>query len=216
MKRQHPTDPNLFWCPKCQDYREKGKFYKSNTGKDGIGAYCKKCTAHHLTEWAKTNQEKIKEYRKKTYTKHLAERRLYNAEKSRDRYRQNPEKNKAIKKRAYTANPEHFREVARKYRRSHPKEVAERLKKSCKKNIEGVTDSYVLNKMRYSNYPRTHETIELIRQRIIMKRTLKQFKKWREEYESDCTDVHGKQRADEENHERGIQTRRGCGCAAGI
>lgn len=47
------------------------------------------------------------------------------------------------------------------------------------------------------------EFIELKRQQIIMKRTLKEFKQWRKENENESnhTDVHGKQFTDEENHE---------------
>jgi len=41
------------------------------------------------------------------------------------------------------------------------------------------------------------ETIELKRQQIIMKRTLKQLKEWRKEHESDRDVISGKQRKDE-------------------
>jgi len=49
----------------------------------------------------------------------------------------------------------------------------------------------------------THDMVELKRQAITMKRTLKQFKQWRKEQENepDYTNVYGEQHTDEENHE---------------
>lgn len=43
MKRQHPTDPNLFWCPKCRTYKERHEFHKAARGIYGVKAYCKEC-----------------------------------------------------------------------------------------------------------------------------------------------------------------------------
>jgi tRNA A37 methylthiotransferase MiaB len=44
----------------------------------------------------------------------------------------------------------------------------------------------------------TPEMIELKRQQIMMKRTLKQLKEWRKEHESNHADVQREQRTDEE------------------
>ncbi len=41
MKRQHPTDPNLFWCPKCKTYKTREEFRKRSSG--GLSGYCVVC-----------------------------------------------------------------------------------------------------------------------------------------------------------------------------
>ena len=43
MKRQHPTDPNLFWCPKCWGYKGKDGFYKDIHDFNGISHRCVEC-----------------------------------------------------------------------------------------------------------------------------------------------------------------------------
>jgi hypothetical protein len=74
-----------------------------------------------------------------------------------------------------------------------------------KKRMENLTDLYVSIQLRALGIPITTETIKLKRQQIIMKRTLKEFKQWREEYESNHTDVSGKQLKNEVNHEGRLQ-----------
>jgi len=51
---------------------------------------------------------------------------------------------------------------------------------------------------------------------LTMKRTVKQYKKWRKENESDHTDVHGKQCSDEVYYERGVQAGTSICSATGI
>ena len=43
MKRQHPTDPNLFWCPSCETYKAREEFSKNKNFSLGIASPCKKC-----------------------------------------------------------------------------------------------------------------------------------------------------------------------------
>ncbi len=82
---------------------------------------------------------------------------------------------------------------------------------SCRSKLDNIKirkelkDSYIISDLRKRGEPETPEIIELTRQRIIMKRTLKQFKKWREENEPNHTDVYGEQFTDEEDHEGHIQ-----------
>jgi len=45
VKRQHPTDPDLFWCPKCSQYKKRGEFLKSKQTKCGLYGHCKRCCA---------------------------------------------------------------------------------------------------------------------------------------------------------------------------
>lgn len=40
--RQHPTDPNLFWCPGCQTYKGRDEFNKGG-GPWKINSPCKTC-----------------------------------------------------------------------------------------------------------------------------------------------------------------------------
>lgn len=123
MKRQHPTDPNLFWCPKCKTYKARGEYDSCKTTRYGIGVYCKEC---------RRNIRNKTEYAKKRYWE----------------------------------NPEQFREKAR----------------IC---VASLADSYIKSCLNTLEIAITPETIELKRQQIIMKRTLKEFKKWREEREDE-------------------------------
>ena len=52
-----------------------------------------------------------------------------------------------------------------------------------------ISQKYVKDRLKACNIPITRETIKLKRREIIMKRTLKKFKKWRKENESNHTDV---------------------------
>lgn len=55
MKRQHPTDPNLFWCPKCNDFTQvRG----GRRGKD-----CVICRRTRSKEWREKNRIKMKQAR---------------------------------------------------------------------------------------------------------------------------------------------------------
>lgn len=47
MKRQHPTEPNLFWCPKCQTYKARGEFGVRRCYRHGVAAECKKCRSNN-------------------------------------------------------------------------------------------------------------------------------------------------------------------------
>jgi hypothetical protein len=178
MKRQHPTDQNLFWCPRCEEYKEQDDYYIDKRYGRPTG-WCKPCM---------------------------------NSVKKPIGY----EKNRSARRRLQ--NPDKYREYKRIWARNHPSDWRARekgkikiiSKKYWKKNIENLTDAYIKNQIAnqyhvtFSNI--TPETIELKRQQIIMKRTLKQFKQWRKENENESnhTDVHGKQHADEENHERRV------------
>jgi hypothetical protein len=66
----------------------------------------------------------------------------------------------------------------------------------------GPDDNYVRMLLRrQQQIEATPKTIELKRQQIMMKRTLKEFKKWRQENESNHANVHGEQRPHETDHE---------------
>ncbi len=70
-----------------------------------------------------------------------------------------------------------------------------------------LTDSHVKGALRatgYLNNEITNEMINFKRQQLTMYRTLKQFKQWREDNESDHEDVYGEQFQDEKDHESGL------------
>lgn len=43
MKRQHPTDENLFWCYKCKTFKHRREFHKDNRSIHGIQGQCREC-----------------------------------------------------------------------------------------------------------------------------------------------------------------------------
>jgi hypothetical protein len=84
-------------------------------------------------------------------------------------------------------------------------------RKYCyRESIKQLKTSYVKALIRSNgieNKDIIPEMIELKRQQIIMKRTLKQFKQWRKERENESgnTDVYGEQLTNEKDHEGHIQ-----------
>ncbi|MFH1999109.1 MAG: hypothetical protein ABIK28_05470 [Planctomycetota bacterium] len=60
-------------------------------------------------------------------------------------------------------------------------------------DVLNLKDKYIKVRLKKSAIPITSETIEIKRQQITMKRTLKQFKKWREENESNRKVISGEQ-----------------------
>ena len=70
MKRQHPTDQNLFWCPRCEQYKIKHDFYSNKSMFHGISSECKECIKKECKSGYRKqalnrsyikNREKIKE-----------------------------------------------------------------------------------------------------------------------------------------------------------
>ncbi len=163
MKRQHPTDPNLFWCPKCKGYKLRIEFYSNKHKKNGIGGWCRSCMYNSINKEKKAECNRIW--------------RIKNLEQINERvsiYRIN--------------NQEQIRRKSAIYKKSHRKMI----RKKEKKDRIDLNDSYLKHILRLTGPEITPETIKLKRHQIIMKRTLKQFKKWRQENESNCADVSGK------------------------
>lgn len=152
MKRQHPTDPNLFWCPKCKTYKARVCFHVNKSLFNGVAKYCKEC---------------FKIFRDINYSRHIDDHRK--------------------------------RAIANGKTQKHKSLVISYMKR----RREALKDPYIIEKLNRQGAVITTETIELKRQQITAKRTLRQFKQWRKENENESnhTDVHGKQFTDEENHE---------------
>ena len=166
MKRQHPTDPNWFWCPKCKTYKAREEFFKKKTSKWGLAGMCKACASMANRKYRENNPEKKKEANRK--------------------YRENnPEKVKEANRKYRENNPEKAKERYRKYREND----LEKAKERGRKYAERLTDRCITDRLKQGNLPVTPEFIKLKRQQITMIRRLKQFKQWRKENESNYTDV---------------------------
>jgi len=197
MKHQHPTDPNLFWCNKCEKYKELQKFEKKKGCPFGITGRCIECASKKKREWYHDNFQRNRIHINLYY---------------KNKYKNLPENQKNI-----------LRQKSRKRMAETPIEIKRHRRKESYKNNKckidmqnkirsrearaNLPDWYIRINLRKQGLYITKELIELNRQQLIMKRTLKQFKKWRKDYESNHTNVYGEQFKNEEDHERRLQTR---------
>lgn len=235
MKRQHPDNPNLFWCPKCRTYKVRGEFYiAKNSG--SVASRCKSCRSEYQRYQNEKypHVEKMRRDKRKT-KKSICElcgvSYLSRIDKE-QKYCSNVCRTNARKKRTIVCcstcgvnievllcrleRGKHFcsakcrnryRSVIGKYygkihgfKKGHEPsrkgkiiiplniQKEKRLNK-YKERRDNCSDSYIMSIVRANKTEMTPITIELTRQRIIMKRTLKEFKKWRKENESDNADV---------------------------
>lgn len=226
MKRQHPNNPDLFWCPRCHSYKPKSEYheYKEN---GLVKSYCKLCKKEWAIEYRKTHEQK-REILKKcelcgkdfyTYSSTVKtcsiecarlvvygdkikvlcpicgkERIVFEKTRARHGYITDVCQNCHNKERL-------------KNRIKENSDLADRIKNKQKvrqkRNILNLSNGIVAAKLRAVNCPVTPDTLELRRQQILMRRTLKQFKQWRKgkEDESNYTDVHGEQCKNEADHE---------------
>ncbi|HUX79277.1 MAG TPA: hypothetical protein VMW10_05985 [Alphaproteobacteria bacterium] len=191
MKRQHPENPDLFWCPKCQDYKLREEFHINRNRKHGIASYCKLCTGIIGTN---------------SYYKHI-ERQLKYREANKEKHREYCKTKDQLKKARKRANKYHLKHPTynSEYQKANPQKVkvwdANRNKKPerkqwererGKKEREILTDRYIKRQLGYDKAFITNpKMIELKRQQITMKRTLKQFKEWRSENEPDRAVIYG-------------------------
>ena len=226
MKRQHPTDPNLFWCPKCKTYKAREEFYRRIDRTLGIAVWCKCCDRQRQIKYRQTHQEQRRANDIKYRQAHPEQRRANNI-----KYRQaHPEQRRANDIKYRQAHPEQRRAYQMKYRQAHPEQRrAYQMKyyptqlEYSKRRTSELCDRYIRARLKQSGSIATPETIELKRQLIIAKRTLKQIKQWRKENEneSDRNIISKQQRADEETNEvnrRHEETGHGsrCGGSAGM
>jgi len=161
MKRQHPDNPELFWCGKCHKYE---KYFRkwSNT--------CRKCEG-------KRQRERDKLLRPG-----------YKTEINRRYYRNNPEKGRESTRRWAKNNPDKKIEIKRKYILNNP-EMSARFSALNFFSRHGITSP-------------SDELMNIKIQQIIMKRTIKELKKWRKENDPTITDVSGIESQDETADER--------------
>ena len=98
-------------------------------------------------------------------------------------------------------NPGKINQYHRNWENKNREKVQQKCREFWMKSVSELRDSYINQRLNRQNIIISDETIELKRQQLIMKRTLKEFKKWRKEHESDYENVYGKQQPYEENHE---------------
>jgi hypothetical protein len=124
--------------------------------------------------------EKLKESQKRSHWKNREKRlSLYRA------WRVKHKEDETLKTRARISR--------KKYEKNHIQE----LRKRGREDNMRLPDYRIVVHLKRTYSEITPELIEVTRQRIIMKRTLKQLKEWRKEHESDRDVISGKQRKDE-------------------
>lgn len=157
----------------------KKSLHVDSSEKCGLRLRCPNCDSMRGVKYRNYNIHKIRERRKR-------------------RYQESPTlRDKAVQRARqwYSANKEYAYMRSRDYVFTHKEQNLKYHRKSLKKMRDSLSDSYIRNIIRRwnksNNIPR--EFIEFKRIGITMKRTLKQFKEWRKQHESNCTDVSGKQ-----------------------
>ena len=176
MKKQHPTNPNLFWCPKCKTFKEKGLFKVYNSRPHKISSYCRLCGNARQQEW---NRNKYKT--DPAYAKHKS---AYHAEWQRNKCKTDP----AYVKHKNACNVEWMRNK-RKTDPAYAKRQNALIAKRKKHYTSKLKDYYLKQNLKKTGLPITPEMLELKRVQISMKRTLKEIKKWRKDNEPNYTDV---------------------------
>lgn len=58
-RRQHPEFENLFWCPECGQYKDRGDFNKHKRG--GVYSSCRQCHSNSATQYININRSLIRE-----------------------------------------------------------------------------------------------------------------------------------------------------------
>ena len=200
MKRQHPTDPNLFWCSKHKEYHARDDFSPRKNRPFGISYACKKWQAANKKRKYHEDPRKelaiAKRYREKNKLVMLGRTkewrnenkeycRQYNVE-----YRkENKDKRDELTAKWRKDNQSHVLEYSKQYFLGH---------KDHYRELNQAVNAALPDRIVRSNLERfmgkgnvTPEMIEMARQRIIMKRTLKQLKEWRKEHESDRDVISG-------------------------
>jgi hypothetical protein len=166
MKRQHPDNPDLFWCPKCQTYKERGEFAISRQRSSGVASVCKECMNEHTRVFYQDNLVKQRERSKAKQARH---RKVIGKEgvavEAKEQYAKHRER--VIR---------HEVEYIKNRRKLEPEWDKEWRARYKAKLVLELRDNYLtalLNRVGIFVAP---ETIELKREQIILQRELKQLK----------------------------------------
>ena len=168
-------------CSKCGRELPLSEFYKSKGYKYGIGSRCKKCTVEYHRKYRIENKERIAERDRK----YRAENKGKIAERDRKYYAANKEKI-AERKRKYRAeNKEKIAEYRRKYYAENKEKIAERDRRYRAANKEKIAERdrkyqkelyahYIIARLRDQHIPINETTIELQRNRLLLKRYIRE------------------------------------------
>ena len=171
MKRQHPTDPNLFWCPKCKIWNTTAHFYTEKRALDGMGA-CKEDARKRMREYNSLNYDKIKVNRRPYF-----EARRISGEKSAydKKWREeNKEQKKATDESWRRRNWDRVLEGCRIRSRKNWDKHLERCRKSNERLLDSVVRGNIWKSMHIKNP--SQETIASYRLLTKLRRELKQLK----------------------------------------
>lgn len=161
MKHQHPADPNLFWCSKCQRYKKRDEFTKRGNVKHGVENSCRECRSQTRSPTLIKRCERC------------GIELVFNGDKMSYKGTRYCPICKILVKQY----------ILRQTQIAHHDEYAKKCLERNNASVKELSDSYVKRILTIHKIIKTPETIELKRQTIIMHRTLNQFKKWREDYE---------------------------------
>lgn len=184
LRRLHPTNSNLFFCFNCKTYKTKDQYDQHRGGKYGIQTICRDCH---------TKQEKY------LYDKYPERYREVHRRSSAKLRKQYPQRYKDSSKKYYLTNREKCIKRSVEYHKKHRNSESsiKRRIRYKKRIVDELRDNYVKHILNLTGVIVTDTTLALKRQQLTMKRTLKQFKKWRKENEPDYSVIHGQQRTDE-------------------
>jgi hypothetical protein len=187
--RQHPTDNNLFWCPKCKAYKPRNEFNINRSVKCGLHSPCKKCLQHPpvITKCNICGADFLQPRKggkrwKRCNPCHV----IYERERSRTKARvsrstiEGRQRRSEISKRSYLKHINERRESAKinikEWQRKNPHK-AEVLRKAYKKRVvDEARDNYLRPLLKNSGIPISDETLELKRQQLKWYRAIKQGK----------------------------------------
>lgn len=172
-RKLHPQDGNLFFCFHCQTYKHRTDYYTEKRSKYGITPYCTECHGQMQGQYRDTDTSRARR-----------------RESERERWARMSREDRALLRRKQYQNnrPNRVKSAVsyiKKRRASDPIWAAKQRKHYKARIVADLRDCYIRDILRLGGIQATPETIELKRQQIIMKRTLKEFKKWREEREDE-------------------------------
>lgn len=223
MKRQHPENPGLFWCPKCREYKQRLEFHRSKNDLNGIASPCIACRCQKTGlpyRYSKEGREKMALTQIKKGERRSPGTEFKKGERSKGRCFKKGDIawNDAQMKvlcdwcgEKFKIKPYQFRKstknhcskpCADKSLYSGGKAEQQRIMRESCVNLDDRYIKAILGNAGMKPEEKTPLTIELKRQQMAMKRTLRQFKKWRKNHEhTNCRDVQEEQCQDEQNHE---------------
>jgi hypothetical protein len=195
MKRQHPDNPDLFWCPKCEGYFPlTGEYWYWRNDSQEWRPFCKICHLKNRHKYESTCINCGKKFdatlgqikkRGNIFCSHgcrtkefISDEALSKMAATQIKKGERKSTNTEFKKGSIPSHKFEKGSIPWNYKGKNTK------KQRMAQNRATLSDYYVRSLLKKQKKLIVPEMIELVRQGIIMKRTLKEFKKWRGEYES--------------------------------